>query len=97
MNQAGVHDPVNLGNPDEFTILELANKVRSMAHSSSAFSHRPLPPDDPGRRRPDISRARELLGWVPTISLEQGLKQTIPYFAEKLKQEGCRVRGQVKA
>ncbi len=97
MNQEGVHDPVNLGNPDEFTILELATKIRSMANSASAFSHRPLPPDDPGRRRPDISRARELLGWQPTISLEQGLKLTIPYFAQKLKQEGYPVLGQVKA
>jgi len=97
MNQEGVHDPVNLGNPDEFTILELATKIRSMANSASVFSHRPLPPDDPGRRRPDISRARELLGWEPTISLEQGLKQTIPYFAEKLEKEGYRVLGRVKA
>ena len=90
MNQEGVHDPVNLGNPDEFTILELATKVRSMVKSSSTISHRPLPPDDPGRRRPDISRARDLLGWQPAISLEQGLKQTIPYFAGKLQQEGYR-------
>ncbi len=97
MNQEGVHDPVNLGNPDEFTILELAAKVRSLTNSPSALSHRPLPPDDPGRRRPDISRARELLGWQPTISLEEGLKQTIPYFAEKLEQEGYRVLGRVKA
>jgi UDP-glucuronate decarboxylase len=97
MNQAGVHDPVNLGNPDEFTILELASKVRSMVKSSSTISHRPLPPDDPGRRRPDISRARELLGWQPAISLEQGLKQTIPYFAVKLEQEGYQVQGQVSA
>jgi UDP-glucuronate decarboxylase len=97
MNQAGVHDPVNLGNPDEFTILELAAKVRSLTNSPSALSHQPLPPDDPRRRRPDISRARELLGWQPTISLEQGLKQTIPYFAEKLEQEGYRVLGRVKA
>ena len=97
MNQAGVHDPVNLGNPDEFTILELATKVRSMVKSPSTISHRPLPPDDPGRRRPDISRARELLGWQPGISLEQGLKQTIPYFAGKLEQEGYQVRGQVSA
>ncbi|MGA7563127.1 MAG: UDP-glucuronic acid decarboxylase family protein [Desulfobaccales bacterium] len=97
MNQEGVHDPVNLGNPDEFTILELASKVRSMVKSSSTISHRPLPPDDPGRRRPDISRARELLGWQPAISLEQGLKQTIPYFAGKLEQEGYQVRGQVSA
>lgn len=97
MNQPGVHDPVNLGNPDEFTILELATMIRSLANSASAFSHRPLPPDDPGRRRPDISRARELLGWQPTISLEQGLKLTIPYFAEKLEQKGYRLLGQVKA
>ncbi|MGB7911574.1 MAG: UDP-glucuronic acid decarboxylase family protein [Desulfobaccales bacterium] len=97
MNQEGVHDPVNLGNPDEFTILELASKVRSMVKSSSTISHRPLPPDDPGRRRPDISRARELLGWQPAISLEQGLKQTIPYFAVKLEQEGYQVQGQVSA
>jgi len=97
MNQAGVHDPVNLGNPDEFTILEMASKVRSMVKSSSTISHRPLPPDDPGRRRPDISRARELLGWQPAISLEQGLKQTIPYFAVKLEQEGYQVQGQVSA
>ncbi|MGA8573427.1 MAG: UDP-glucuronic acid decarboxylase family protein [Desulfobaccales bacterium] len=97
MNQEGVHDPVNLGNPDEFTILELATKVRSMVKSPSPISHRPLPPDDPGRRRPDISRARELLGWQPEISLEQGLKQTIPYFAGKLQEEGYQVLGQVSA
>jgi len=97
MNQEGVHDPVNLGNPDEFTILELATKIRSMANSASVFSHRPLPPDDPGRRRPDISRARELLGWQPTIALEQGLKLTIPYFAQKLEQEGYRVLSRAKA
>ena len=97
MNQEGVHDPVNLGNPDEFTILELATKVKSMVKSPSTISHRPLPPDDPGRRRPDISRARELLGWQPEISLEQGLKQTIPYFAGKLQEEGYEVQGQVSA
>ncbi len=97
MNQEGVHDPVNLGNPDEFTILELATKVKSMVKSPSPISHRPLPPDDPGRRRPDISRARDLLGWQPEISLEQGLKQTIPYFAGKLQEEGYEVQGQVSA
>ncbi len=95
MNREGVHDPVNLGNPDEFTIMELADKVRSLIQTPSTISHRPLPPDDPGRRRPDISRARDLLGWQPTISLEQGLKQTIPYFAAKLKEEGYQVVGQI--
>ncbi len=72
-------------------------EIRSLANSASVFSHRPLPPDDPGRRRPDISRARELLGWQPTIALEQGLKLTIPYFAQKLEQEGYRVLSRVKA
>ena len=75
--------------------MELANKVMTLIDTPSALSHRPLPPDDPGRRRPDISRARELLGWQPTVALEQGLKQTIPYFAEKLKQEGYAVVGKL--
>lgn len=96
MNREGVHDPVNLGNPDEFTIMELADKVRSFIETPSALSHRPLPPDDPGRRRPDISRARELLGWQPGVSLEAGLKKTIPYFAGKLKEEGYQVVGKIK-
>ena len=96
MNRDGVHDPVNLGNPDEFTIMELANKVRSLIQTPSVISHRPLPPDDPGRRRPDISKARELLGWQPAVPLEQGLRETIPYFAEKLKQEGYQVVGKIK-
>jgi UDP-glucuronate decarboxylase len=96
MNREGVHDPVNLGNPDEFTIMELADKVRSLIDTPSAISHRPLPPDDPGRRRPDISKARELLGWQPAVPLEQGLRETIPYFAGKLKQEGYQVVGKIK-
>jgi UDP-glucuronate decarboxylase len=96
MNREGLNDPVNLGNPDEFTIMELANKVRSLINTPSAISHRPLPPDDPGRRRPDISKARELLGWQPAIPLEQGLRETIPYFAAKLEQEGYKVVGKIK-
>jgi UDP-glucuronate decarboxylase len=87
MNADGVSDPVNLGNPGEYTIMEVAQKVLGMIKTSSRLMHRPLPPDDPGRRRPDISRARELLGWQPTVPLETGLKETIPYFAERLKQE----------
>ncbi len=57
MNREGVHQPVNLGNPDEFTIKELASKVLALIETPSVFSHQPLPPDDPGRRRPDIARA----------------------------------------
>ncbi len=96
MNCEGAHDPVNLGNPEEFSIRELADKVMALIKTPSAISHRPLPPDDPGRRRPDISKARELLGWQPAVPLEQGLRETIPYFAEKLKQEGYQVVGKIK-
>ena len=96
MNCEGVHDPVNLGNPDEFTILDLAHQVLAWVETPSVLSHRPLPPDDPGRRRPDITRAQELLHWQPTVSLEQGLKATIPYFKEKLKQQGYPVVGKIK-
>ena len=96
MNCEGAHDPVNLGNPEEFSIRELADKVMALINTPSAISHRPLPPDDPGRRRPDISKARELLGWQPAVPLEQGLRETIPYFAGKLKQEGYQVVGKIK-
>ena len=91
MNKDGVSDPVNLGNPGEFTIMEAAQKVLGLINTPSTIIHRPLPPDDPGRRRPDISRARELLGWQPIVPLEAGLKETIPYFAARLQQENIPV------
>jgi UDP-glucuronate decarboxylase len=91
MNRDGVSDPVNLGNPGEYTIMEVAQKVLSLINTPAAIIHRPLPPDDPGRRRPDITRARELLDWQPTVPLEAGLKETIPYFAARLKQENLPV------
>jgi UDP-glucuronate decarboxylase len=72
--------PVNIGNPGEFTILELAEKIVELTGSHSKFVHRPLPSDDPTQRCPDISLAREKLGWEPTIALEEGLRRTIPYF-----------------
>jgi UDP-glucuronate decarboxylase len=87
MNQDGVFDPVNLGNPEECTIMEVAQKLLGLINTPAALIHRELPPDDPGRRRPDITRARELLDWQPTVPLEAGLKETIPYFAQRLKQE----------
>ncbi len=77
--------PVNLGNPTENTIGELAEAVIRLTNSSSKLVHHPLPADDPQRRRPDISRARELLDWMPAVDLEHGLKQTIAHFAEELK------------
>jgi UDP-glucuronate decarboxylase len=91
MNQDAVFDPVNLGNPGEYTIMEVAQKILHLINTTSAFIHRDLPPDDPGRRRPDITRARELLDWQPTVSLEAGLKETIPYFAARLQQENIPV------
>ncbi|MCV3768997.1 UDP-glucuronic acid decarboxylase family protein [Rhizobium sp. TRM95796] len=78
--------PVNIGNPGEFTILELADMVLSMTPTRSQIVHRPLPKDDPQRRRPDISRAKELLGWEPTVPLSEGLAEMIDYFARTLSE-----------
>jgi UDP-glucuronate decarboxylase len=77
---APVTGPVNLGNPGEFTIAELAALVLSKTDSRAGVTRRPLPQDDPKQRRPDISRARELLGWAPTVDLDHGLTSTIGYF-----------------
>jgi UDP-glucuronate decarboxylase len=76
--------PVNIGNPGEFTVKELAEKVLSMTRSKSKIEYQPLPVDDPGRRRPDITRAKELLGWQPTIPLDKGLESTIEYFRKRV-------------
>jgi len=76
--------PVNLGNPKEFAILELAEKVIRLTKSSSKIVHKPLPPDDPVRRCPDISLAKKTFGWEPKVDLEQGLLKTTNYFKEKL-------------
>ena len=77
--------PMNMGNPGEFTILELAEKIIALTNSKSMIIQEPLPADDPKQRQPDISLAREKLGWEPKITLEEGLKKTIPYFEEKIK------------
>jgi UDP-glucuronate decarboxylase len=78
--------PVNIGNPGEFTILQLAEKVLALTGSTSKIERKALPPDDPTQRRPDITLAKQKLGWEPTIMLEEGLKKTIAYFDERLKQ-----------
>jgi UDP-glucuronate decarboxylase len=75
--------PVNLGNPSEFTILELAELVLKLTKSRSAVAYRPLPQDDPTQRCPDISLARRTLGWEPKVGLEEGLQQTIDYFRQQ--------------
>jgi UDP-glucuronate decarboxylase len=78
-----VTGPINLGNPGEFTMLELAEQVIALV-GGSEVQYRPLPQDDPVRRRPDISRARDVLGWQPTIALDEGLQRTVEYFRENL-------------
>ena len=76
--------PINLGNPREFTMLELAETVIKLTGSSSSIVHKELPQDDPQQRKPDISRAKEVLGWEPTIELEEGVQRTIEYFQKVL-------------
>jgi UDP-glucuronate decarboxylase len=83
MNQPDFIGPVNLGNPGEFTIRELADKVLAMTGSTSKIAFRPLPVNDPQRRRPDISLAKEKLDWSPTIPLDEGLAHTIAYFRSR--------------
>jgi nucleoside-diphosphate-sugar epimerase len=72
--------PVNLGNPTEVTVLELAQTIVRLAGSESTVEFRDLPTDDPKQRRPDITRARSMLGWEPEVALEDGLRQTLEYF-----------------
>jgi UDP-glucuronate decarboxylase len=79
------YGPVNLGNPEEFTILELAQTVIRLTNSRSRIEFLPLPQDDPVQRRPDISLAKAGIGWSPQISLEEGLLKTIDYFRQVLK------------
>jgi UDP-glucuronate decarboxylase len=89
---ARITGPINCGNPNEFTIRDLAEKVIAMTGSRSRIVHRPLPQDDPRQRRPDISQAQELLNWRPTVMLTEGLQRTIAYFEELQSKQGKRVR-----
>ena len=79
-----VNDPVNIGNPREMTLKELAETIVRMTGSSSRLVYRPLPEDDPKVRQPDITRARTLLGWEPKVAIEEGLTKTIEYFRTKI-------------
>jgi UDP-glucuronate decarboxylase len=76
----GVTGPINLGNPGEFTMLELATKVLDIVGSGGDVIHQPLPSDDPVRRKPNIDQAQKLLGWSPTVALDEGLARTVDYF-----------------
>jgi dTDP-glucose 4,6-dehydratase len=79
--------PVNIGNPNEFTILECAKMVLKVVGSESKICYEPLPQDDPKQRRPDITKARELLGWEPKIDLENGLRLSLDYFKKAVGEE----------
>jgi dTDP-glucose 4,6-dehydratase len=76
--------PVNVGNPGEFTILEFANLINEMTENPASIVFKDLPKDDPKQRRPDISKAQRILGWEPTVPLDEGLEKTLPYFRERL-------------
>ncbi|MCC6623439.1 MAG: SDR family oxidoreductase [Deltaproteobacteria bacterium] len=90
MDQVETHGPINLGNPSEFTIRQLAELTIELTGSRSRIIHQPLPKDDPVRRQPDIGRARLHLGWEPKVALRDGLVQTIAWFDELLRAEGLR-------
>jgi UDP-glucuronate decarboxylase len=84
MNVDDLHEPVNLGNPGEFTIMQLAEEVIKTCDSKSGFTYLPLPADDPRQRKPDITRAQSALGWNPTIPLRDGLKRTVEDFKRRV-------------
>ncbi|MFI5119359.1 MAG: UDP-glucuronic acid decarboxylase family protein [Thermoanaerobaculia bacterium] len=81
--QSDYKDPLNLGNPAEMTVLKFAETIRRITHTKAPIVHRPLPLDDPRQRRPDITLARKILGWEPKVGLEEGLKDTVAYFASR--------------
>jgi dTDP-glucose 4,6-dehydratase len=88
MLAADFHEPVNLGNPDEVTILEFAREILALSGSRSEIVFKPLPQDDPRVRKPDIGRARSLLGWEPHVSRHDGLKRTLEYFQRQVARQG---------
>ena len=77
--------PINIGNPGEYTILQLAQTIQEMVNPDAELTYRPLPQDDPKQRQPDITKAKTFLGWEPTIPLEEGLKLTIEDFRSRLE------------
>ena len=87
LSKSDEHMPVNIGNPDEFTILECAKRVLAVTGSKSQIRYEPLPQDDPKQRRPDITKARTLLGWEPKVKLEEGLRMSLEYFRTAVGQE----------
>jgi dTDP-glucose 4,6-dehydratase len=90
--QSDWKDPMNIGNPDEFTVLELARTVLALTGSPSEIQYHPLPEDDPAVRQPDITLARRELGWEPAIDLEEGLRRTIPHLRDLVERQDARAR-----
>lgn len=84
LSQSNYSDPVNIGNPTELTILEFAERIIRLTGSKSTIVYKPLPTDDPKQRRPDITRAKTILGWEPKVALEDGLKQTLDWFKQRV-------------
>jgi dTDP-glucose 4,6-dehydratase len=84
------HEPTNIGNPQEITLLEFAERVRALVGANVPIVFKPLPQDDPKRRCPDISKAKRLLNWEPKVNLEQGLQLTYEFFRKQLAQSGIR-------
>jgi dTDP-glucose 4,6-dehydratase len=91
LSRSQEHEPVNIGNPSEWTILECAKEVQTLIGSHSEIVFKPLPQDDPMRRRPDITRAKELLGWEPKVSLRDGLRLSLEYFTACVEAGKARV------
>ena len=83
---SGETGPFNIGNPDEFSIKELASQIKNKVKSKSKIIHKKLPQDDPRQRKPDISKAREILNWEPEVKLDLGLDLTIKYFKELISE-----------
>jgi|SRR5450631_2388960 dTDP-glucose 4,6-dehydratase len=85
LSQSNEHTPVNIGNPEEFTMLECAEEILRLTGSASSITYLPLPTDDPKQRKPDIAKAKAILGWTPKINLREGLELTLPWFAERVE------------
>jgi dTDP-glucose 4,6-dehydratase len=88
--ESGEHEPTNIGNPHEITILEFAERIRALIGTNVEIVFQPLPQDDPKQRRPDITKARRLLNWEPKVSLEDGLRDTLAYFRTQVDKESAR-------
>ncbi len=89
MDSENFTGPVNIGNPEEYTILDLAKKIIAMTGSKSKITHNPLPPDDPAQRRPDITLAWNKLGWKPKVSVDEGIQKTINFFKQEISAQGA--------